>query len=304
MGVSYRKAYLKIIHLFLCFALIFGIIGCTTETSGTRDITDTVDIYDIPEYSGYPYVEINSNIPFFDLDSMELKSGYEYYGELDELGRCTVATAVVGTDTMPDEPREAIGHIKPSGWHLVKYDFIDGKYLYNRCHLIGFQLTAENSNEKNLITGTRYLNVTGMLPFEEKVADYVKKTDNHVLYRVTPLFDGDNLLASGVIMEAYSLEDDGEGICFCVFCYNVQPGIIIDYSNGDNSVAGDTDISGVEAEPEEEECDYVLNTNTRKFHRANCSSVEDIKEKNKEYYRGTRDDIINMGFEPCKKCNP
>lgn len=189
----------------------------------------------LPEYSDSPYVIVNNNEPFFTENDMTADS-FEYYGELDELGRCTVAYASIGKDLMPTEKRGSIGSVKPTGWHTVKYDIVDGKYLYNRCHLIGYQLTAENANKNNLITGTRYLNVDGMLLFENMVADYIKETNNHVLYRVTPIFTGDNLLADGVLMEAESVEDNGEGISYNVFCYNVQPGVKIDYATGDNSL--------------------------------------------------------------------
>ena len=189
----------------------------------------------LPEYSDSPYLIVNNNEPFFTENDMTADS-FEYYGELDELGRCTVAYASIGKDLMPTEKRGSIGSVKPTGWHTVKYDIVDGKYLYNRCHLIGYQLTAENANKNNLITGTRYLNVDGMLLFENMVADYIKETNNHVLYRVTPIFTGDNLLADGVLMEAESVEDNGEGISYNVFCYNVQPGVKIDYVTGDSSL--------------------------------------------------------------------
>lgn len=190
----------------------------------------------IPAYSGKPYVEINGNNPSFASSDFTTAS-FEKYSDLDSLGRCGVAYANVGKDIMPTEERGSIGSVKPTGWHTVKYDNVDGKYLYNRCHLIGYQLTAENANEKNLITGTRYLNVEGMLPFENMVADYVKETGNHVLYRVTPIFEGNNLVASGVHVEAKSVEDNGEGICFNVYCYNVQPGVTIDYATGESSLS-------------------------------------------------------------------
>ena len=199
-------------------------------------VTNVVNLDEIPDYIGSPYVTINENIPYFSEEEYTLDA-FEKYSDLDELGRCGVAYANICKEIMPTEKRGEIGSIKPSGWHTVKYnDLIDGNYLYNRCHLIGYQLAGENANEKNLITGTRYLNVTGMLPFENQVDDYVEQTNNHVLYRVTPVFEGDNLVASGVEMEAYSVEDDGEGICFNIFAYNVQPGIIIDYSNGESFV--------------------------------------------------------------------
>lgn len=185
----------------------------------------------IPKFSGNAYVAVNGNMPFFMPEEITDES-FEYYAELDSLGRCGTTMACIGIDIMPTEERGEIGSVKPTGWQSVKYDCVDGKYLYNRCHLIGFQLAGENANKKNLITGTRYLNIEGMLPFENMVADYVQETKNHVLYRVTPIFDGDNLVAHGVLMEGYSVEDEGEGITFCVFAYNAQPGILIDYKTG------------------------------------------------------------------------
>ena len=294
----------------------------------TGEGTSAFSLREIPAYSGTPYTEVNGNQPYFTEEELTTQS-FETYSELDSLGRCGVAYANVGQDLMPTEPRGEIGAVKPTGWHLVKYDNVDGKYLYNRCHLIAYMLAAENANPQNLITGTRYLNVQGMLPFETKVCDYVKNTGNHVLYRVTPIFDGDNLLADGVLMEAYSVEDAGEGISFCVFAYNVQPGIGIDYATGDNwaegsgtyqstvaSVAEETPVPQPEtdtavqitpessAPQESQETTYVLNTNTKKFHYPTCSSVDDMKEKNKQIYTGSREEVINMGYVPCKRCNP
>ena len=294
----------------------------------TGEGTSAFSLWEIPAYSGTPYTEVNGNQPYFTEEELTTQS-FETYSELDSLGRCGMAYANVGQDLMPTEPRGEIGAVKPTGWHLVKYDNVDGKYLYNRCHLIAYMLAAENANPQNLITGTRYLNVQGMLPFETKVCDYVKNTGNHVLYRVTPIFDGDNLLADGVLMEAYSVEDAGEGICFCVFAYNVQPGIGIDYATGDNWAEGsgtyqstaapaavetpapqpETDTA-VQITPESSvsqesrETTYVLNTNTKKFHYPTCSSVDDMKEKNKQIYTGSREEVINMGYVPCKRCNP
>ena len=193
----------------------------------------TFDLSQVPDYSDEAYVEINGNVPYFNTDELTTTS-YESYSDLDSLGRCGTAEACIGIDLMPTEERGSIGSVRPTGWHTVKYDGIDGNYLYNRCHLIGYQLSGENANEENLITGTRYLNVDGMLPFENDVADYVEDTGNHVMYRVTPVFEGDNLVASGVLMEAYSVEDDGAGVSFCVYCYNVQPGIEIDYETGES----------------------------------------------------------------------
>ena len=196
----------------------------------------TLSASDIPAYSGSPYVAVNHNVPEF-LETDLATTSYEFYSDLDRLGRCGVAYACIGTDLMPTTERGSIGSVKPTGWHTVKYDVVDGKYLYNRCHLIGYQLSGENANTKNLITGTRYLNVDGMLPFENMVADYVKETKNHVMYRVTPVFEGDNLIANGVQIEAESVEDAGEGILFNVYCYNVQPDVEINYATGDSSLA-------------------------------------------------------------------
>lgn len=193
------------------------------------------DLSSIPEFTEEPYVVLNDNQPQFTEEDFN-KESFEEYSELDYLGRCGPAFAKIGLETMPTEERGEIGSVKPSGWQTVKYDIVDGKYLYNRCHLIGYQLTAENANERNLITGTRYMNVQGMLPFENMVAEYVRETENHVLYRVTPIFEGENLVASGVQIEAKSVEDDGEKICFNVYVYNNQPGININYLNGDSNL--------------------------------------------------------------------
>ena len=259
----------------------------------------SLDLSEISEYSGEAYTVLNDNVPDFPDDDFTSDS-FETYSDLDELGRCGIAYANIGQDLMPTEKRGNIGQVKPSGWHTVKYDNVDGKYLYNRCHLIGYQLTAENANEKNLITGTRYLNTEGMLPFENMVADYIKETDNHVLYRVTPVFDGDNLVASGVQMEAESVEDGGDGIQFNVFCYNVQPGISINYATGDSWISDESDSGNTSTEATE----YILNTNSKKFHKPSCSSVSQMSEANKQVYTGSRDDLIAQGYEACKKCNP
>ena len=293
--------------LLLSLSLLFG--GCSTDEStnqNTRmsnetsdELSDTpstsYDLESIPEYSGEPYVTIHDNVPFFSEEELTTDS-FETYSELDDLGRCGTAYANICEEIMPTEKRGKIGMIKPSGWHTVKYTGIDGNYLYNRCHLIGYQLSAENANEKNLITGTRYLNVTGMLPFENMVADYVKETDNHVLYRVTPIYNQGNLVADGVLMEAQSVENDD--LAFCVYCYNVQPGIEIDYHTGDSK------SSETEQPSNTSEDLYVLNKNTKKFHRPNCSSVQDIKPKNKQEFSGNTKVLIQQGYSPCKNCNP
>ena len=253
---------------------------------------------ELPEYAGLPYVALNGNIPDFK-DEQLITTSYEYYSELDHLGRCGYTEACIGLDIMPTEDRGSISHVKPTGWHSVQYDNVDGKSLYNRCHLIGFQLTGENANVGNLITGTRYMNVDGMLPFEDLIADYVKETGNHVLYRVTPVFVGDELVARGVIMEGYSVEDEGEGVCFNVYAFNVQPGIEIDYQTGDSRLLP-SDDSPVASD----EADYVLNTNSKKFHLPTCSSVTDMNPNNRENFSGSRDELISNGYSPCGSCKP
>ena len=271
---------------------------------------------DVEPYSGSAYVVVNGNTPYFTSSELTTTS-FELYSALDSLGRCGPAYACIGQDLMPTEERGSIGSVKPSGWHTVRYNgVVDGNYLYNRCHLIGFQLSGENANNRNLITGTRYLNIDGMLPFENMVADYVQETDNHVMYRVTPIFEENNLLASGVLMEGYSVEDDGDAICFCVYAYNVQPGITIDYATGDSSLSGGAGSANTVTPPAAQEttgsstgssasdADYVLNNNTKKFHLPSCSSADDIKASNREEYHGSREDLISMGYDPCKRCNP
>lgn len=287
----------RFISLALLVIFCFSVSACSFKDESVVS-SKSISVSDIPEYSNSAYIKIDNNIPSFKDSEMTTKS-FEKYSELDNLGRCSVAYACVGKDIMPAEKRGTIGSVKPSGWHTVKYDCIDGKYLYNRCHLIGYQLTGENANIKNLITGTRYLNVEGMLPFENMVADYVKETDNHVLYRVTPIFERDNLLVSGVQMEAKSVEDNGDGISFNVYCYNVQPDIVIDYKTGESwKVGNEKSIS------ETDTTTYILNTNTKKFHLNSCSSAKNLPDKNREEYSGNRNDLISEGYEPCKKCNP
>ncbi len=228
---------------FIVALIIFLIVGVYEGKIVFQPIEDnsnvvnqvSYDLASIPEYSNANYVVLNNNEPNF-TESDYTTDSFERYSELDSLGRAKVAYANIGVDLMPTEERGSIGQVKPSGWHLVKYDIVNGKYLYNRCHLIGFQLTGENANEKNLITCTRQMNTIGMLEFENKVANYIKSTNNHVLYRVTPIYKDDNLLASGVVMEAYSVEDSGEGIKFNIFVYNVQDGIDIDYKTGDSKL--------------------------------------------------------------------
>lgn len=321
-----KKINHYIVILAMAAALVLG--GCAETAGGGDGYTGTAgseayeaelvgsagpeafSLSEIPAYSGEPFVPVNGNVPYFDKSELTAES-FERYSELDSLGRCGTAFASVGTDLMPTEKRGSIGQVKPTGWQTVKYEFVDGKYLYNRCHLIGYQLTAENANEKNLITGTRYMNVEGMLPFENMVADYVKETKNHVLYRVTPVFQGDNLVAEGVLMEALSVEDDGDSVMFCVFVYNVQPGVSIDYADGHSSLAEEAADQEEKAETEAaaqstevQKKEYIFNTNTHKFHKPSCSSVSQMNESNKENFSGTREEAIAQGYEPCGKCKP
>ena len=310
------------------------------EISADAEITDPdeaesadakTDESDLPsnadgEYGAYPvydgsspYAEINNNIPYFDDDIKKETKAFETYSDLDSLGRCGTAFANVCEEIMPDEERGEIGQIRPSGWHTVKYTgYVDGNYLYNRCHLIAYMLSGENANEENLITGTRYMNVTGMLPFEESVNEYIEENpENHVLYRVTPVFTGDNAVADGVLMEAYSVEDAGKGIEFCVYCFNVQPGIIIDYATGESEI--DEDYSEINSEDTaealvsdgqgedkdiSEETTYVINTNTKKFHCPDCPSVTQMSEKNMEETTKSRQELIEEGYSPCGNCKP
>ena len=308
-------------------------------SSSTENSTSASTISIIPPYSGKAYIELNNNSPAFTDDEKKSTESFELYSDLDELGRCGVAFANVNKDIMPTKERGEIGEIKPSGWHTVKYpDLIEDNYLYNRSHLIAYSLAGENANEKNLISGTRYLNQETMQIFELKVLEYVRRTDNHVLYRVTPYFEGDNLLATGVQMEAWSVEDEGQGICFNVFCYNVQPGIEIDYATGESRRAEKTaenTIDNKSADNKTEEnkskdnnteqktdkriddttegsdnisdfektkMTFILNTNSKKVHLTDCKRVKDIADKNKLEYEGTLAELKQQGYKPCGWC--
>lgn len=312
----------------------------TTElvTEEESDISPKASETDtIKEYSGKAFIELNDNIPNFSEDEKKSTEAFENYSELDSLGRCGVAFANICKEIMPTEERGEIGDVKPSGWHTVKYpEIIEDRYLYNRSHLIAYSLAGENANEKNLITGTRYLNQETMQIFELKVLDYVRSTENHVLYRVTPVFEGDNLLAEGVQMEAWSVEDEGQGICFNVFCYNVQPGIEIDYATGESKVADEfatsENLDTEEADENSEKIDdktesitentteaadnnndnetdfekqtrtYILNTNSMKIHLPDCKSVGDMAEHNKLEYEGSISELRKKGYKPCGRC--
>lgn len=318
----------RLLSILLSVILSTSLLGCTSyisssDTSGnqstnitsseesestspaeTTPSTDgTMSIADIPQYDNEPYIEINGDKPFFSEQELSAATqSYKSFSQLDSLGRCGVAMASIGKDIMPTEPRGSIGMVKPSGWHTVRYDdLIEDKYLFNRCHLLAYELTSENANELNLITGTRYMNLKGMLPFENDVARYVRETRNHVLYRVTPLFDGDNLVASGVLMEAESVEDNGGGISFCVYCYNVQPGITIDYSTGNSWRSSET--GGASPSATSTGVVYIGNTNSHKFHYEWCSGAKKILESHRVIFT-SREEAIDSGYSPCGTCNP
>ena len=286
-----KKLSVGALALLLLLALVLYLILPEPEP------IPAISLEQVPAYSGEPFVILNGNVPLFTEEDLTDES-YEYYGDLDRLNRCTYTMASIGRDLMPTEERGSIGQVKPTGWVTAKYDFVDGKFLYNRCHLIGFQLTGENANEANLITGTRYMNVDGMLPFENMVADYIKETGNHVLYRVIPVFDGENLVANGVTMEAWSVEDSGEGVCFYVYVYNVQPGVEIDYSTGESW------LSEAVGNADEDVQSYVVNTASKKFHFASCTQAESIKAENKESFETTRSQMIAWSFVPAGCCKP
>lgn len=321
-----KRQQLRVFILFGLVILLMG--GCSKEqplseivskisTEKTKDASgNEKEIAEVAgEYSGELYEVIENNQPEFSKEEKKNTQAFENYSSLDSLGRCGVAFANICKETMPKKKRGVIGQIKPSGWHTVKYNIVDGKYLYNRCHLIGYQLTGENANEENLITGTRYFNVEGMLPFEDEVADYVEQTDNHVLYRVTPVYDKDALVASGVQMEGYSVEDKGKGICFNVFVHNVQPGVQIDYETGESELndeqGKDVFLQNENTVQEkglslqnEKDITFIINKNTRKFHKPNCSSVEETLPKNRKSFRGSQNELIEQGYVACGRCKP
>lgn len=273
----------------------------------------------LPEWNGQPYCEINNNKPDFSENEI-WKVTQESLDPLDSLGRCGTANSCIGQDGMPTQPRGNISEVHPTGWHSDSYDDVEGGKLYNRCHLIAHKLSGDDAVPRNLITGTSYMNRQGMLPFEDEIYEYVKGTGNHVMYRVTPCFKGDDLVARGVHMQAISVEDSGEGLAFNVFCYNVQPGIEIDYSTGDNRRSSspdydqesydrnDQDDTNNFAAGEEDESSpvmkYVLNTSSKKFHHEWCNSVDQMKDKNKKEIEATRDEIMADGYKPCGNCHP
>ncbi len=298
--------------LFLILSLTMSLASCTAGDDPFHDGSEdpSYSLETIPEYSGNPYVAINENVPFFTSEEIAV-SVLEEYSELDTLGRCGVAYACIGKETMPTDTREEIGQVSPSGWmydgksNNKSYEFVSGGYIYNRCHLIGFQLAGENANPKNLITGTRYLNIEGMLVFEDMVADYVKASGNHVLYRVTPIFEESNMIASGVLLEAVSVEDGGEGIQFCVYSFNVQPGVTINYFTGQNVAEGE-ELPPVNDTPAQTVYDYIINTSSKTVHLSSCKSAGKISEANRQEFSGGTELLLEefKGYKACGVCLP
>lgn len=332
-----RRIFSALLLLFLVFGIILAI--CRDKKEFVKALfpnTNTFDIdafiLDPPLFCGNAITEVNGNIPLFTKEELALKPRVSY-SSLDALGRCGPAMGLLGPETIPQEKRGMIGDVRPSGWHTVRYDDrIEDRYLYNRCHLIGYQLAGDNADPQNLITGTRFLNMSGMLPYENMVFSYITNTGNHVLYRVRPIFVGENLLASGVLIEAYSIEDQGKELSFCVYAHNVQPGILIDYETGESSAEeqwinsevpkidnnNETEFLMLEeaealgeiqqrsvVDPETNaEITYILNTNTKRFHDPECPSVQETKEKNKQNFYGSREEVIAEGYIPCGRCKP
>lgn len=316
-------ALLAAIALALCCAL--PLAACDSGSFGDSQAANpaAVQIADIPEYSGALCIDVNNGEPGFTDDDFK-RGAFMEFSDLDFEGRCGAAFARIGTDTLSNAPRGDISQVHPSGWEQRRYDFVDQEMLYNRSHLIAHQLCGEDANEKNLITGTRTMNAVGMTYYENIVASYVKQTGNHALYRVTPVFAANDLVARGVQMEAESIEDGGRAVRFNVFVYNVEPGVEIDYVTGESRETGDvpsvatsgeatTTGAGAAATAGKEangaatssgSQEYVLNTKSMKFHRPTCSSVEDIANGNKQEATTTRDELISEGYSPCKQCNP
>lgn len=291
-SVKYKYSIMLIANIIMII-----IVACSNINVNAT----TIDISNIPAYTNEASTAINNDIPYF-TDAEKTTKSFETYSKLDKLGRCGVAYANISTNTMPTEKRGSIGMVKPTGWHTVKYNCIKDRYLYNRCHLIAYELAGENANTKNLITGTRYLNITGMLPYENMVADYVKETENHVLYRVTPIFDKNNLVVNGVLIEGYSVEDSGKGICFNRYCYNVQPGIDIDYSTGNSSLS--STAANNNSTNTTDKYAYILNTKTKKIHMPNCNAASKINDSNKKQTSESISELEKQGYTPCKICNP
>lgn len=292
------------LSLGACIGPVEQIDPSTQADSSVVLAPNGFDLSAIPPFSGEAYVILNQNTPYFTQEEI-ITDSYESYDDLDALGRCTQAMACIGKELMPTEDRGSISSVKPTGWHSVTYDCVSGGDLYNRCHLIGFQLTGENANRENLVTGTTYLNHIGMLPFENMIADYIKETGNHVMYRVTPIFVGNELVCRGILMEAYSVEDEGDGICFNVYCYNNQPGVEIDYATGNSWLSGDVPVTE-EATTEDrgnapEDATYAVNVRSKVYHR--LSHYKELTS-NMEYTTLTKTELEAQGYSPCGICDP
>lgn len=305
-----KKYSRKLMILLVCImTTLMTITGCNNEISDKLNAkyqetdnlitTNGFDLSQIPAYTNNPVYEYNNNIPLF-TETEITTSAYENYTELDKLGRVQTATACLGEETLPTQPRGDISSIKPTGWQSVKYDCVDNLYLYNRCHLIAHELAGEDANEKNLTTGTRYMNINGMLPYENMTRAYIDDTGNHVMYRVTPMFIQEELVCRGLLIEAYSVEDNGRGLQFCVYCYNVQPNIIIDYQTGNSQLENTSNPDDTPSQTKT----YILNTNSKTVHTPNCSSANKISENNKQEYTGSLSDLLNEGYKTCNICKP
>lgn len=290
-----KRKSLQWILLLLMICCLLILPECSNVSNSVA--TNSVQLEDIGAYAGETFTVINDNVPNFSAEDLVTES-YEQYSDLDALDRCGVAIANIGIDLMPTEERGGIGQVKPTGWQTVKYDIVDGKYLYNRCHLIGYQLSGENANRENLITGTRYMNVDGMLPFENMVADYVKETNQHVLYRVTPVFTGDNLVADGVQMEAMSVEDQGAGICFNVFVYNAQPGITIDYATGESRLA--EEINTVEPAGTQAAMEIRGNSKSKIYHYPGQANYDGMADSKNLVVFSSEEEALAAGYRKAK----
>lgn len=330
-----RQNWKRISNIFFNLFLILTLVGCSADLTASSAISSyansqiqieesttsavqqegqqqpnpaklPITLADIPEFSGQPYVAINNNVPYFE-ENEQTTNAFQHYFELDVLGRVTMAYGSLGQEILPEEERGDISSIHPTGWKQNRYDCIkDGQALYNRCHLIAFSLSGQNANPKNLMTGTRYMNIKGMQPFESKTLDFIRKTNKHVMYQVTPMFDGDNLVANGVLMQAKSVEDNGQGLSFNVFCYNVQPGICIDYKTGENWLeeTGQTTSQDQTPAMEGQAKDYVLNIRSHKFHDPSCESIDDMSKRNRQDVHESKESLIAQGYTPCQRCNP
>lgn len=296
----------RILSLLVVFCMMFSLVGCvdiegSTSSGGNSETITEININELPEFSGKPYTVVNDNVPDFSEDELTDDTFYSL-SRLDRLGRCGVCYGVFGPETIARGERGSIGMVKPSGWQTARYDCVDGSYLYNRSHLLMWKMSGILDDERNLITGTRFMNVEGMLPFEEMVVDYIYETDNHVMYRVTPIFVGNELVARGVQMEAMSVEDRGADICFNIYVYNNQPGFEIDYATGDSWRAKDSNSGQDSSADSSKKTTYILNVNSKKYHKESCNGAKSMNTKNKKTYKGTAADLEKQGYEPCGNC--